>query len=149
MSTAFIRRFRRDLTVLLLPHRQTPRTSASPYVVRQIAKGASGNDDLYVPSKALPEDPRQSSVFNFCLKSPAGQRSANATSPASFAGIAPPMPDGEEYDSDTEAERQAAWAEYYQLMGLKQAAVNIDSGAGEAGHAHLGHGLDTGDYLEE
>jgi hypothetical protein len=60
------------------------------------------------------------------------------------------MPDGEEYDSDTEAERQAAWAEYYQLMGMNQTAAAVDSVADEAGQAHLGHlGLDAGDYSEE
>lgn len=33
---------------------------------------------------------------------------------------APPMPEGEEYDEETETERQEAWKQYYQAMGQMQ-----------------------------
>lgn len=45
------------------------------------------------------------------------------------------MPDGEEYDSDTEAERQSAWAEYYRLMGMNQITADVGSMGGEVDQA--------------
>lgn len=41
--------------------------------------------------------------------------------PARLRGIAPPMPAGEEYDAETEAERQAAWEEYYRATQMSDA----------------------------
>jgi hypothetical protein len=63
-------------------------------------------------------------------------------------GIAPAMPEGEEYDSDTEAERQAAWAEYYRLMATNQITADFDSMGGEAEQL-IRLSLDSGGYLEE
>jgi hypothetical protein len=50
------------------------------------------------------------------LTDPRNQRSEGLLPPARIGAVAPPMPDGEEYDSETEAERQAAWEEYYRVM---------------------------------
>lgn len=46
--------------------------------------------------------------------------------PARLRGIAPPMPEGEEYDSETEAERQAAWEEYYRVTQMSGAVAVSD-----------------------
>lgn len=61
------------------------------------------------------------------------------------------MPDGEEYDSDTEAERQAAWVEYYRLMEMSQIAAESSSVAGQVneGEYHDQLGREPGDSLEE
>lgn len=81
------------------------------------------------------DPPPKSSAFSHYTTSPAVRRSAHAASPPGNAGIAPPMPDGEEYDSDTEAERQSAWAEYYRLMGMNQITADVGSMGGEVDQA--------------
>lgn len=133
-------------------HSQTLRSHTSPYLDRQTARVVPEDDNSYIPSKALSTDHRSKpSAFSHYTTSPAGKRSVHGPSLPTNAGIAPAMPEGEEYDSDTEAERQAAWAEYYRLMATNQITADFDSMGGEADQAEqiIRFGLDLGGYLEE
>lgn len=58
--------------------------------------------------------------------------------------IVPPMPEGEEYDAETEAERQAAWEEYYRLQGVVGMYDDRGSGDGqETGYPQVEEWVDT------
>jgi hypothetical protein len=58
--------------------------------------------------------------------------------------IVPPMPEGEEYDAETEAERQAAWEEYHRLQGVVGMYDERGSGDGqETGYPQVEEWVDT------
>ncbi|KAJ9090656.1 hypothetical protein QFC19_009514 [Naganishia cerealis] len=77
-------------------------------------------------SAAAADDPYNMPLMALSLRSQSVLEGATPhayrTSPVSTRALVPPMPEGEEYDSETEAERQAAWEEYYRLMSMYDGA---------------------------
>ncbi|KAJ9118336.1 hypothetical protein QFC22_004250 [Naganishia vaughanmartiniae] len=56
--------------------------------------------------------------------------------------IVPRMPKGEEYDAETEAERQAAWEEYYRLQAAA-AGLGMYDGGQDVGYSTVEEWIDT------
>ena len=56
--------------------------------------------------------------------------------PVRTGSIAPPMPEGEEYDSETEAERRAAWEEYHRLTQTSGMSSMITPAQGHTAGPH-------------
>jgi hypothetical protein len=60
----------------------------------------------------------------------------------SDASTIPPMPEGEEYDEDTERERQEAWKHYYAAMQMYSGSPMVSPGGaaymGSMGNSYAG-----------
>jgi hypothetical protein len=130
----------------------TPRATTGAYADRLRQGEASGESGQPTHLKGLAVARPPTSFLSGRLSAgPEERRSEVVLPPARIGTTAPPMPDGEEYDSHTEAERQAAWEEYYRVMQMSGAVSRGDTAAGHmVDHIHQyqdAHG--TGGYLDE
>lgn len=132
---------------------RTPRPIASPSSSRLRQGVTSKDDERFTLLKGLPVAIRPDSdtgggVFAGLINE--GSHGL-LLPPAHIHGIAPPMPDGEEYDSETEAERQVAWEEYYRMT--QTGGIGTFSGAADVQLADDAYQYQSGriddDYLDE
>ncbi|KAJ9099937.1 hypothetical protein QFC21_003943 [Naganishia friedmannii] len=93
--------------------------------------GTTEDDPYYMPLKGLSARSQSQLVHGTEIR----PRPPASGQIALRGGLeVPPMPEGEEYDSETEAERQAAWEEYYRLQAVAAAAAGMFDGSQKIGY---------------